>query len=158
MDARKVVVGWTALMVLSAWLLGCNGFFVDQKTTISFPVYVANAGAGSVSGYKLDPNSGALTAVTGSPFTAATAPVALGTNSTGTFLYSANLGSGGTNGGVSGWTVNSDGTVTAMSGSPFASTSAFGALAVDPQARFVYAGNASRPGSRDSPSPRAAAC
>lgn len=140
MNARRAVAGWAALVALAVWLLGCNGFFPDQNTTISFPVYAANSGASNVSGFKLDPSSGALTAATGSPFAAATGPAALGTNSTGTYLYAANTGTGGANGGVSGWTVNSDASMTAMSGSPFASSSGFASIAVDPQARYVYAG------------------
>lgn len=146
MNARRAVIGQTVLIVLATWMLGCNGFFVDQNTTISFPVYVANSGSGSISAYKLDPNTGALSPVTGSPFTAATGPSALGTDSTGIFLYAANVGSGGTNGGVSGWAVNSDGTLTAMNGSPFLPTDSFASIAVDPQARFVFAGNATTSG------------
>ncbi len=93
MNARQAVAGWTALLALAVWSLGCGSFFVDQNTTVSFPVYVANTGSNNISAYKLDPNSGALSAVAGSPFSAGTNPSALRTDSTGTFLYSANQGS-----------------------------------------------------------------
>ncbi len=146
MQAPKIILGWTALVALAAWVLGCGGFFVDQNTTISFPVYVANSAAGSVSAFKLNPNNGALSPVTGSPFAAGTGPSALGINSTGVFLYSANVGNAGSNGGVSGWTVNSDGTLTAMNGSPFAASNSYASIAVDPQARFVFAGQAAAAG------------
>ena len=146
MKARGVAVVWSVLVLVAIFLAGCNGFFVDQNTTISFPVYVANAGSGSVSAFKLDPNSGALSTVTGSPFSAATGPSALGTNNTGVYLYAANLGNAGSNGGVSGWVINSDGTLTAMNGSPFVSGSSFASIAVDPQARFVFAGNSGAAG------------
>jgi len=141
MNDRRVLFGWAALIVLATALVGCD-FFVDENTTVPFPVYVANAGASSISAYKLDPDSGLLTALSGSPFTSGTGPTALGTNSTGVFLYASELGSAGTNGGVAGWVVNSDATLTAMSGSPFLAASSFGSIAVDPQARFVYAGDA----------------
>lgn len=142
MNRRKVAIVWTVLIVLAGWMLGCNGFFVDENTTIPYPVYVANEGGSSLSAFKLDPDSGALTAVSGSPFTSGNAPRALGTNSTGDFLYSANLGNAGANGGVSGWVVGSGGALTAMNGSPFLATASYGSIAVDPQARFVFAGHA----------------
>ena len=37
-------------------------------------VYVANAGSSTVSAYRIDPTSGALTSVPGSPFPAGTGP------------------------------------------------------------------------------------
>lgn len=140
MNVRAAVTGWIALLLLAMGTLGCNGFFVDENTTVSFPVYVANSGSSSISAYKLDPNSGALTAVTGSPFTSGVNPTALGTNTTGAFLYSANLGSGASNGGVSGWVVNTDGTLTGINGSPFLIANSYASIAVDPQTRFVFAG------------------
>ncbi|MBZ5648571.1 MAG: lactonase family protein [Acidobacteriia bacterium] len=140
MKARSAAVALAASILLVSLILGCNGFFVDENTTVSFPVYVANSGVSSISAFKLDPSSGALSQATGSPFTSGTGPGALGTNSTGVFLYSANVGGGGTNGGVSGWTINADATLTAMNGSPFLSGASYSSLAVDPTARFVYAG------------------
>ncbi len=141
MNVRRVVVGWTALVFSGLWLSGCgSGFFANPNTTLSFPAYVADAGSSSVSGYKLNPNTGALIAVAGSPFPAGRGPEAIGTTSV--FLYAANVGNAGINAGISGWTINSDGTLTPMSGSPFLSNTTFASIAVDPRARFVYAGNA----------------
>ncbi len=146
MQAPKIILGWAVLAALAAWLLGCGGFFVNENTTISFPVYVANSGAASVSAFKLNPDTGALSPVTGSPFPSGTGPSALGRNSTGVFLYSANVGNAGSNGGVSGWTINSDGTLTPMGGSPFVAGASYASIAVDPQARFLFAGQASAAG------------
>lgn len=146
MKSCKLVVIWCVLVGMAAGMIGCNGFFVDQNTTISYPVYTANSAAANLSAFKLDPNSGALSPVSGSPFAAATGPSALGTDSTGTFLYAANVGNGGANGGVSGWLGNSNGTVTSINGSPFLSSSSYASIAVDPQARFVFAGNAAAGG------------
>ncbi len=135
MKARGPILAFIALLLLAAAFLGCDGFFVDQNTTTSFPVYAANSGAGSISAFRLNPDNGALTSVSGSPFGSGQGPNQLGTNSSGTFLYSANLG-----GGISAWTVNADGTLTALSGSPFQSGTQFTSLAVDPTLRFVFGG------------------
>ena len=135
MNARGLVFAFIALFVLSILLLGCDNFFVNQNTTTSFPVYAANSGAGNISAFRLNPDSGALTQVTGSPFSSGNTPNQLGTNASGTFLYSANGG-----GGISAWTVNSDGTLSAVTGSPFQSGTSFIALAVDPTLRFVFGG------------------
>lgn len=138
MPAQKAAVSFLALILLSSVFLGCNGFFVDQNSTVSFPVYAPNTGTSNVSAYKLDPSTGSLTTVTGSPFTSNTGPTAIGTDRSGFFLYAANTG-GGTGGGISGWVINADGTLTAMTGSPFNSSNAYAAIAVDPTLRFVFA-------------------
>jgi 6-phosphogluconolactonase len=64
-------------------------------------VYVANcarvcsgAGDGNVSGYAINKNTGALTPVPGSPFTADQVPYAIAVDPTGQFAYVANFGSG----------------------------------------------------------------
>ena len=53
-------------------------------------VYVANPTSNNVSAYKIDPISGALTPVNGSPFTAGASPSAVGVDPTGKFAYVAN--------------------------------------------------------------------
>ncbi len=139
MYAHKALLAFAVLILLALLLLGCEGFFVPINNTVSFPVFVANSGANNVSAYTIDPNTGALKQATGSPFGTNTSPVnpnALGPDKNGVFLYSANLG-----GGISGWTIASDGTLTAMNGSPFSAGNNYSSIAVDPNLRFVVAGS-----------------
>ncbi len=128
------------LVLISALAAGCNGFFSDEDggsdTSVRF-VYTANSGSNNVSAFVANASTGALTAVTGSPFAAGTSPESVGSDEQGRFLYAANSG-----GGVSAYLINRDnGTVTAASGSPFAAGTAPFAVAVDPDGRFVYVGN-----------------
>jgi 6-phosphogluconolactonase (cycloisomerase 2 family) len=110
-------------------------------------LYVANNRDNSISAYLIDSNSGALTAVSGSPFAAGTNPVGTAVDPTGRFLYVANNGSHNHGAGplaganVSAYTINaSTGALTAVSGSPFAGPRPWG-IAVDPTGRFLYVTN-----------------
>ena len=78
-------------------------------------VYVANSGSGNVSGYSIG-GSGALTAISGSPFSAGTNPVYIASGSSGTLVFVANQGSNN----ISVFQVGGGGALTAVGGSPFA--------------------------------------
>jgi 6-phosphogluconolactonase len=85
----------------------------------SYPSYPT----GSVAGYAIDPVTGSLTAVPGSPFVAGSVPVGVTVDPGGRFVYTANQGSYLTNfsGTVSAYTVDaSTGVLTPVPGSPFA--------------------------------------
>ena len=56
-------------------------------------LYSANYGSGSVSAYSIDPSTGALTPVAGSPFAAQSHPRGAALDPTGSFLYVTNEGS-----------------------------------------------------------------
>jgi 6-phosphogluconolactonase (cycloisomerase 2 family) len=103
--------------------------------------YVTNApflpSAGNVSGYTINPTSGALTPVSGSPFPAGAEPDSVAVDPGGKFVYVANVSSSD----VSGYTINpTTGALTPMSGSPFSSKSPV-SVAVDPSGKFVYVAN-----------------
>jgi len=107
-------------------------------------VYVANSGSsstatgGSVSSYAIDPTTGALSPLPGSPFTAGSGPSSVAVDPSNKFLYVANKLSNN----VSAFTVDGNtGALTAITGSPFAAGSAPVALAVDPLGKFVYVVN-----------------
>jgi 6-phosphogluconolactonase len=104
-------------------------------------VYVANdAIPGNVSGYKIDPSTGVLTEITGSPFTAGSNPFSVAVDPSGKFAYVANSGSDS----VSGYTINpSTGVLTEITGSPFSvpTGSQPVSVAVDPSGKFVYVAN-----------------
>jgi 6-phosphogluconolactonase len=94
--------------------------------------------AGSVSGYAVDPTTGALTALAGSPFAAGSRPSAVAADPSNKFLYVANKLSNN----VSAFTVDAkSGALTEIAASPFAVGSAPVALAVDPLGKFVYVAN-----------------
>jgi 6-phosphogluconolactonase len=69
-------------------------------------LYVANSGSNSVSSFRINPASGALTALNPSTVSTGSTPVALVLHPNGEFLYIANSGSGSGEGSVSGFNVN----------------------------------------------------
>jgi 6-phosphogluconolactonase len=103
-------------------------------------VYVANLFDNTVSAFTLNTTTGAMAVVPGSPFLAGTAPGAVAVDPSGKFLYVANDGSSTVPGSVSGFKINSDGSLTQVPGSPIAAGS-------QPQqgiavtAGFVYVSN-----------------
>jgi len=103
----------------------------------AFAANFNNGDVGSVSAYTVDNSSGALTAVSGSPFAAGTGTVAVGADSGGKFVFAANQG-----GGVSAFTVDrTSGVLAEVTGSPFAAGTNPAWVAVDPGGRFVYVVN-----------------
>ena len=100
--------------------------------------YVANGGSNNVSAYTISPTTGALTAVTGSPFTAGTSPYSVSIEPSGKFAYAANIGSNN----VSAYTINATtGALTPVAGSPFAAGTSPYAISIDPSGQFAYAAN-----------------
>src|SRR5215469_4206616 len=85
---------------LGAWL-GCG-------TTKSKFLFAAIPTSNDIVAYRMDPNSGVLTQLTGSPITAGTAVQALAIHPSGKFLYAANSGSNN----VSLYTISSAGAIT----------------------------------------------
>lgn len=81
-------------------------------------LYVTNGGSSNVSGYGIDPNTGALTALAGSPFTIGglSAPTSIAAAQLNSFLYVTNPGSPGS---ISAAAWDSSGTLTDITGTPF---------------------------------------
>jgi 6-phosphogluconolactonase len=101
-------------------------------------VFVANSGSNNVSAYTINPTSGALAAVSGSPFAAGTNPMSVSTDFPGRFAYVANNGSNN----VSGFSINqTTGVLSPMTGSPFAVGTGPASVLVEPSSEFVYSGN-----------------
>jgi 6-phosphogluconolactonase len=96
--------------------------------------YVANFNSSTISVFKIDQCSGSLWASTQSVPTGGTNPLALTLDPQGRFLYVDNTGSND----VSAFAVGSNGTLTAVPGSPFASGDSTGGVAVDLSGSFVY--------------------
>ena len=100
-------------------------------------VYLANLGipssSGDISAYGVDPATGVLAAIDGSPFSAGSGPISVAVHPSGKFVYVANeIG-----GEVSVFAANSTtGTLSQISGSPF--TLSVAQIAMDPQGRFLF--------------------
>ena len=109
-----------------------NALAVSPDSTLLF---IARSGpAGGLAVYTIG-SGGALTSVSGSPFTAGTQPYSVAVNTAGTDVYVANRG-GNT---ISGFSIASGGPLTVLSGSPYQSGSAVTALAVDSSGDYLLA-------------------
>ncbi len=79
-------------------------------------VYVTNSSSGDVSGYAIDPRSGTLKEVEGSPFGAGRFPQAVAIDPRGKVVYVASVYSSN----ISAYAIHPDsGALTAVKGSPF---------------------------------------
>lgn len=96
---------------------------------------------GSIGGYNIDSNSGALTAIAGSPFPTGANAVAVAVHTSGSFLYvgshvESHLFYGGS---IYGYTIEkSTGVLSQISGSPFPSGHLPASIAQDPSGKFLY--------------------
>ena len=103
----------------------------------------------SFPGYSIDPASGAMTEMPGSPFAAGENPASVAVEASGRFLFVGNVGglsiSGGeASVGVAVYSINPDtGVPTEVAGSPFATASNPAFLVADPSARYLYVGTGS---------------
>jgi 6-phosphogluconolactonase (cycloisomerase 2 family) len=105
-------------------------------------VYVTNFADNTVSAFTLDTGTGKIGVVPGSPFPSGIGPAAAAVDPSGTFLYVANDGSSSIAGSISGYKINANGSLTAVSGSPFTTNPALTpqqGIAVT--AGFVYVSN-----------------
>jgi 6-phosphogluconolactonase (cycloisomerase 2 family) len=95
--------------------------------------YAVDTSAQNIYAYTIDPASGALSAISGSPFTGGTGPLAI--NPTGTFCYVPNSSAQN----ITGYAVNSTaGTLTAITGSPFAAGGDAASVSIAPSGAFAY--------------------
>jgi len=98
--------------------------------------YVANQNSDDVSAYSIDPGTGALTAVAGSPFAAGNSPFAVAVSPSGKFAYAANHNTNN----VSAYTINAGtGALTLIQN--FAAGVGPRFVTADPSGRFAYVAN-----------------
>lgn len=105
-------------------------------------LYVSDAGRHALNVYSINPSTGALTAVPGSPFSLGTfsLPIGLAARPGGDALYAADAG------GVDALSINATtGVPTAIPGSPFSSGSNL-FVAVDPAGKFLFTSGDDPPG------------
>lgn len=93
---------------------------VSCATRVSRFIYVPNSGSGDVSAFAINPATGALSAIAGSPYLAGATPRMATATRSGTTLYIANEGSASAPPRISAYSIDaSTGTLTAIAGSPF---------------------------------------
>ncbi|SPF46807.1 putative 6-phosphogluconolactonase [Candidatus Sulfopaludibacter sp. SbA4] len=120
--------------IASLYSTGSGPTAVAVDATGKF-VYAANYYDNDVSAFTIDPGSGALTAVAGSPFAAGLNPYAVAIHPTGRFAYVVNNGDGT----VSAYSINTaSGALTPVTGSPFGATAGANFVALDPTGKFAY--------------------
>jgi 6-phosphogluconolactonase (cycloisomerase 2 family) len=100
-------------------------------------LYVSDFGNGEIDAFTINKSTGALTQVTGSPFSTGPAPSGgMAVDPQTRFLYLTNSS------GVLGYTINSStGALTAISGSPFPAGNTPIQVIIDPTGKFLYASN-----------------
>jgi 6-phosphogluconolactonase len=129
----------------SPFTAGVNPASVAIDPTGKF-AYVANNGSddgvNGLSAYTINQNTGALSAIIGSPFTTGYMPYSVAIDPTGKFAYVANNGSDDGVNGLSAYTINQNtGALSAIIGSPFTTGFNPSSVAVDPNGKFAYVTN-----------------
>jgi 6-phosphogluconolactonase (cycloisomerase 2 family) len=99
-------------------------------------VYVTTTGASQVEAFSIDPATGALSAVAGSPFLPATGPTSVAVDPTGKFAYVANDLSNS----ISAFSINQGSGALTGAGTVTTGANPY-SLTVDPTGRFVYVAN-----------------
>jgi 6-phosphogluconolactonase len=118
-------------------LCACIAAWISCGTASSHYVYAAISGANQVAVLREDPNSGVLTAITGSPFTAGSGAHGLALHPSKKYLYVANSGESD----ISLFTVSSGGVLTEVTPRTTAGTLPI-LVAIDSAGSFLYAANA----------------
>ena len=113
-----------------------------KATTSGKFFYVSDAGTDSIYGYSVDPRTGSLAGITGSPFSLGgishTGPYGIAMDPLDRFLYVSNCTS---DCGIFGFTINRDtGALAMMPGAPTPTGPGVFAAAVDPSGKFLYVG------------------
>jgi 6-phosphogluconolactonase len=120
----------------------CCGVVLATDPTGRF-LYVANEQSETISVYAVDPSSGNLAPVAGSPFFAGPRPLSLGVDPQGRFLFAGNAF-----GLVSAFAVDSiTGGLAPVPGSPFPSGRQPNSLVVDPTGAALFVADPGEPGS-----------
>jgi 6-phosphogluconolactonase len=121
---------------------GTAGFFAANRVTVSTAgrfLYASNSLSGSVGGFSINPATGFLTPVPGSPFLVDGFGSGLGYSLAVTpnnrFLFCAN----DTLGTISAFTIAANGSLASVPGSPFQLVSAIDGMKVSPDGRFLSA-------------------
>lgn len=130
--------------ILTFALLGLFAPAAAESQTNPQFVYGANTNTHMIYGFQLNPTTGVLTEISGSPFNERLAPSAMAVNPAGTLLFVAN----GADNDVSVFQINtSTGALTEVANSPFSTGIGQNPtdLVVDPSGKFLYVANGGLP-------------
>ncbi|HKW77051.1 MAG TPA: beta-propeller fold lactonase family protein, partial [Terriglobales bacterium] len=97
---------------------------------------VNNQTANSLSAFSVNTSTGMLSPIAGSPFATGSRPTAVAVDPMGRFVFVANQASGS----IGVFSIGANGTLTQVTGSPFAASSPYG-LSVNPTGTILYATN-----------------
>lgn len=149
--ARAAAQTAAALSLCAVFLLaGCHNFFVCENkpacpsggtgggtgSSTDF-AYVSNSSTGNTYVAEYDLTSGALTAISGSPFNLGFQPVALNISPNNKFLYAATL-PGVSNPGIYLFNIASSGALSAPSSGNLQITAAVSSMAISPDGNFLF--------------------
>lgn len=107
-----------------------------------FRLYVANRNSHDLNAYFIDRNTGFLTPTPGSPYKIAGTGRSVVVHSSGKFVFVASDTSQGGKDGINVFSVQSDGSLKAVPGSPFPAGTSPDALAIDPAENYLYVAHA----------------
>jgi 6-phosphogluconolactonase len=118
---------------------GTTGVAVNPAGNL---LYAANSTDNSVSGFQIDPSTGLLTAVAGSPYfmPPGTAPGTLAVDTTGKFLY---VTAPGSTSSIWVFSITSGGIFNPITGSPFSLSAGTQFIVMEPSGKYFYIGNVS---------------
>jgi len=135
LEESRMLKKAAALMLVCASM----GAWVGCGTTTSKYLYAAIPASNEIVAFRMDPNSGALLQLVGSPITAGQAVQSLVIHPSNKFLYAANSGAT-PNGTVSLFTISSGGALTEVTPRQNVGTAPT-LLAMDPSGSFLYVAN-----------------
>src|SRR5579872_6061868 len=108
-----------------------------------YRLYVVNQGSQDLNAYFINRANGFLTAVPGSPFKLAGSGTSVAVTSSGKFVYATTDSLQGGKDGINAFAVESNGSLSAVPGSPFQAGVLPGSIAVDPTGHYLYVGHES---------------
>ena len=100
-------------------------------------LYGANDGTQNISGFTINPGSGILTSVSGSPFSTPTGDTSIAASRDFKFLYAADFGLNQ----ISAFSVNTNGSLAPLFGTPFPAGNGPVSVVTHPTADFLYVSN-----------------
>ena len=127
-----------ALSPLALSATSAGGPYAFAVTPNSKFLFVADLGNYTVSAFSVDSATGALTAISGSPFATVSRPWGIAVDPSGKFLYVSSSG-GTSNLGIAAYTIDSTtGALAPIAGSPYAAGSGNYSVAITPNGQFIY--------------------
>lgn len=137
--ARALGLG-LVIVFIAACSTGGDGDDDPPPTVYKYYAYVANSAGGDVTGFSIDPTTGALTVLAGSPFPtgALSTPLCVVVDPACKYAYAAS-GASGSPGYISAYTIDkASGRLTGITGSPFRLDNGLGGITINSTGRFAY--------------------